>query len=275
MITTLITQLTNTITDTITDTINNIIPNKFIFEIDKEKTFIERLRISSNFEIEYPNQIPIILQQSKKNVVKLNKKYLFLSINKNYSIDNLKLKLKENQIYNFTHFKIKKNNNNLICEKCYDINFYINNKFIYNDITFENLHSLYTDSDGLLKMICEEPIAEQIMFDNPDCLPIIIDLNIKHKKIIEYLNQNEYEHNYKMIIPYTYIVNIKDNDISIQDLLFLVQENKNIVSWFCIIDKNTNKYQPISYYNYNLEDIYNEYKDDDGFLRLFLFYDCL
>jgi hypothetical protein len=226
----------------------------FIFEINQEKTFIDRLRITKIFELEHPNRIPIILQQSKKNIVRLNKKYFFFSIDKNYTIDNIKQKLKDCQIYDYTHIKIRKDDNdNIIKEEYYDINFYIYGKFIYNDITMENLYSLYKDSDGLLKIIFREPIAEQIIFDNPDYLPIIIFFDKNQ-------NQNQKQ-------KCTYIIN---NNISTKNLFDTIKQDCENNIWIAIINKKTNKYQSISYDIFNICDIYSEHKDDDGFLRLYI-----
>lgn len=263
----------------ITELINNIkYDYDFIFEIDKEKTYVERLRTTKIFELEHPDRIPVILQQSKKNIVRLNKKYLFLSIDKNYMIDNIKQKLKDNQIYDYTHLKINKINNKIICEEYYDINFYVHGKFIYNDITLENLYSFYKDSDGLLKIIFREPIAEQIIFDNPDYLPVIIDLDKKQRNNIKYLNLNVYDNKYKLLDSCTYIIH---NSISVIDLFNLLREDNkdskdnknNEIAWLSVIDKKTNKYQSVSYNNFTIDDIYSEYKDDDGFLRIYFIYD--
>jgi hypothetical protein len=256
----------------ITELINNIKQDDdFIFEIDKEKTYVERLRTTKIFELEHPDRIPVILQQSKKNIVRLNKKYLFLSIDKNYMIDDIKQKLKDSQIYDFTHLKISKIDNRTIYEEYYDINLYVHGKFVYNDITLENLYSFYKDSDGLLKIIFREPIAEQLIFDNPDYLPVIIDLDKKQKNNIKYWNLNGYDNKYKLLDPCTYIIH---NNISIIDLYNLLRkDDKNNIAWLSIIDKKTNKYQSISYNNFSIDDIYSEYKDDDGFLRIYFLYD--
>jgi hypothetical protein len=242
---------------------NLLLDNDSIFEINNEKTFIERLQITKIFELEHPNKIPVILQQSNKNIVRLNKKYFFLSIDKNYTIDNIKKKLKDNAIHNYTHLKINKNNDNISKEEYYDINFYIYGKFIYNDVTLENLYSLYKDSDGLLKIIFREPIAEQLIFDNPDYLPIIINIDKKKENIC------------KLFDPCTYIINSNLSTINLFDIIKNECENKkdDVIMWLAIINKQTYKYQSISYDYLNICDIYNEHKDDDGFLRIYFLYD--
>lgn len=229
-----------------------------IFEINNEKSFIERLRMTKIFELKHPNRIPVILQQSNKNILRLNKKYFFLSVDKNYTIDDIKKKLKDSEIYNYTHLKI---DNNVKIEEYYDINFYIHGKFIYNDITLENLYSLYKDSDGLLKIIFREPIAEQIIFDNPDYLPVIIDIIETHKS--------------NLFNACTFIIN---NKISTMDLFNMIKnnyeiKNNDVTLWLAIINKKTNKYQSISYDNLNINDIYDDNKNDDGFLRIYILCD--
>jgi hypothetical protein len=252
------------------------------FDIDKEKSLSERLKITRKMEAEFPDKIPIILQQYNYNITKTKKNYYLLLQNKSDTMDEIKKNLKEKKTIDYTHILVKINDNVYSYEKIIDINFYINKKFIHDNINFEKLYHINKDEDGLLKLWFMEPIAEELLFDYPNHIPIIIKLKSECEEKIILNNNNNLNKTCKYIKPFTCIF---PNNKNIEDLEYFIKDYFNVEEPFYIVSIIKKTYyiplieNPIQYLfispKENIMDVYNEYENDDGFLELFIHYTLL
>jgi hypothetical protein len=219
--------------------------NKFVF--DKEKTPVERRILTNNFEKNHQDKIPIILQPSNKNILKLTEKYYKFLINKDHDVKYLINKFKED--------------NNIYRDE--NIYFYINGKLMDSSEKFEILHYLYKDEDGFLKIIFVEESADQINIRDSSIIPVILRFEGLGAK-----NQAEI---LLKIKKYSYKKYYIHKDWTIGKLIEKLKLEPKFLQNQTKATMHIKIGGVIMMWTESFDELYSIYKSPDGFLRLSLY----